>query len=109
MTNPVLLENDGKLILHPQLRFSNRFSETVKTNPVLSQDDAERILHQQRRYINRFSETVLTNAVLKKIEGKLTMHQKVPKWDDLPIFLVGFDHYLVRFAHDIFGINCVLH
>ena len=42
---------------------------------------------------------IMTNAVLKEIEGKLTMHQKVPKWDHLPIFLVGFDHYLVRFAH----------
>ena len=41
----------------------------------------------------------MTNVVFKEIDDKLTMHQKVPKWDDLPIFLVGFDHYLVRFAH----------
>ena len=99
MTKLVLSENDGKLILHPQRHFSNRFSETVKTNPVLSQDDAERILHQKRRFISRFSETLMTNAVLKEIEGKLTMHQKLAKWDDLPIFLIGIDHYLVRFAH----------
>ena len=50
MTNPVLSENDEKLILHPQRRLSNRFSETVKTNPVLSQDDAERILHQKTSF-----------------------------------------------------------
>ena len=63
--------------MHQKRRFSNRFSETVKTNAVLSQNNAQRILHQERRFSNRFSVTVMTNAVLTENDGKLTMHQNV--------------------------------
>ena len=47
------------------VQVSNRFSETVMTNAVLTENGGKLILHQKRRFSNRFSETIMTNGVLR--------------------------------------------
>ena len=63
ITNKVLTQNDGKVILHQKRRFGTRFREKVITNQVLTQNVAKRILYQKGRFGMRIRERVLSKPV----------------------------------------------
>ena len=55
---------------HQKRRFGTRLSETVITNPILLQNEGKRILSQKRRFGPRFRETVITNPISVQNDAK---------------------------------------
>ena len=60
ITNNVLTQNEGKVILQQKRRFGTRFREKGITNQVLTQNVAKRILYQTSRFCMRIRERVQT-------------------------------------------------